>query len=96
MTNMAAGKGIALMPISSLAVVLQYGIVKPTLILRPPFLLEAIRLQMALFFAGGKELASCQQCGRKFELGADGKRSVAKFCSDQCRNRYHYERRAGK
>jgi len=69
---------------------------RPALVLQPPSLLEAMKLQLAQSHASGAALQRCSQpsCGKWFEVGAAGKRSVAKFCSDTCRNRYHYERRA--
>ena len=60
------------------------------MVLRPPNLLSAMLLQLAQSSA----IATCEQCGMWFEVGADGKRTVAKFCSDKCRNRFNYERRA--
>lgn len=62
------------------------------LVLRPRALLNAMLLQLAQSSA----IATCQQCGQWFEVGAAGKRVVAKFCSDKCRNRFNYERRAEK
>ena len=62
------------------------------MVLRPPTLLSAMLLQLAQSSA----IATCRQCGMWFEVGADGKRSIAKFCSDRCRNRFNYERRAKK
>jgi hypothetical protein len=69
---------------------------KPTLVLRPHSLFDAMMVQLALSTAGGNMLATCEQCGSPFEVGASGKRSIARFCSDTCRNRFHYERRAVK
>jgi hypothetical protein len=63
------------------------------LILKPPDLLSAMLLQIAAASA----IASCQQCGHFFDIGGEGRRVIAKFCSDECRNRHNYEkRRAGK
>jgi hypothetical protein len=62
--------------------------------LRPKTLMDAMLLQMAQAFASGAAIAACQQCGQWFEVGGEGKRSVAKFCSDKCRNRFNYEQRA--
>jgi hypothetical protein len=69
---------------------------KPILVLRPPTLWDAMLTQLALSKAGGGSLATCEQCGNPFEVGASGKRSVAKFCSDECRNRFNNQRRARK
>lgn len=70
--------------------------IRPALVLRPRTLLDAMLTQFALSRAGGNQLATCEQCAKLFETGTGGKRSVARFCSDECRNRFHYERRAGK
>jgi len=64
------------------------------LLLQPKELRDAIRLQFAQRAASGNGIATCQQCGTWFEVGAAGKRSVSKFCSAKCRNRFHYEARA--
>jgi hypothetical protein len=69
---------------------------KPALVLEPRTLLDAMHLQLAQSHASGAALQSCEQCKKWFEVGARGKRSVAKFCSDECRNRFHYERRIEK
>jgi len=66
------------------------------ILLRPITLMDAMLLQLAQAQAGGGSIATCQQCGKWFEVGAEGKRKVAKFCSDQCRNRFNYERRTQK
>jgi hypothetical protein len=66
---------------------------KPMLVLRPATLWDAMMTQLALSTAGGNSLATCEQCGNPFEVGASGKRSIAKFCSDECRNRFHNQRR---
>jgi hypothetical protein len=69
---------------------------KPVMVMEPRNLLQALNLEMAQFVAGGGSLLTCQQCGRWFEAGHRGKRTVAKFCSDSCRNRFHYERGVSK
>jgi hypothetical protein len=71
------------------------GAPSPSVVLRPTTLIDAMRLQMALFFAGGNQFSTCVQCGRSFAIG-EARRSDAKFCSDTCRFRYHNKRRAGK
>jgi hypothetical protein len=70
--------------------------VKPALVLQPKTLLAAMQLQLAQGQAGGTSLHSCNQCGDLFEVGADAKRSVAKYCSDKCRMRSHYDRKVKK
>jgi hypothetical protein len=60
---------------------------------RPPTLVDAMMVQFAQSQANGGSLHECQQCGRWFEVGASGKRSVSKFCSIPCRNKFNYERR---
>jgi hypothetical protein len=67
---------------------------KPALVLQPRTLLDAMYLQLAQSHASGAALHTCEQCKKWFEVGGAGKRSVAKFCSEECRNRFHYERRA--
>lgn len=63
------------------------------LTLRPVDLLNA----MLLMLATSSGIATCQQCGNWFDIGGEGRRVIAKFCSDECRNRHNYEkRRAGK
>jgi hypothetical protein len=69
------------------------AIPKPTLVLRPHTLFDAMMVQLALSTAGGNALATCEQCGNPFEVGATGKRSIARFCSDACRNKFHNQRR---
>ena len=67
---------------------------RPKLVLQPQTLLDAMRLQLAQTAASGSGISACQQCGEWFEVGRAGKRSVAKFCKAECRNRFHYEARA--
>lgn len=69
---------------------------KPALVLQPRTLIDAMIVQLAQSRASGNSLQNCEQCGRWFEIGASAKRNVAKFCSDRCRNRHHYERRIEK
>jgi hypothetical protein len=59
------------------------------LVLRPPSLLNAMKLQLAQSAGGGKDIKTCPRCGKWFEAGAEAKRSVARFCSDRCRNQFH-------
>jgi hypothetical protein len=65
---------------------------RPVMVMEPENLLQAMNLQLAQSVAGGAALIPCQQCGRWFEAGHGAKRTVAKFCTDSCRNRFHYER----
>jgi hypothetical protein len=69
---------------------------KPALVLQPRTLVDAMYLQLAQSHASGAALHTCEQCKKWFEVGGVGKRSVAKFCTEECRNRFHYERRAEK
>jgi hypothetical protein len=62
--------------------------------LHPATLFDAMIVQLVQSQASGASLQTCGQCGRWFEVGAAGKRKVAKFCSDRCRNRFHYVQRA--
>jgi hypothetical protein len=66
------------------------------MVLRPRTLVDAMLLQLAQSAASGNSILACQQCGQWFEAGTEGKRSVSKFCSDRCRFRFNYERRARK
>jgi hypothetical protein len=61
------------------------------LVLRPPSLIDAIKLQLAQSVASGNAISTCQQCSKWFEVGGKGKRNIAKFCSDRCRSRFNYE-----
>jgi hypothetical protein len=65
----------------------------PTLIMSPPTLLAAMIVQAAQAKASGISFRGCMQCANLFEQGTQAKRSVAKFCSTSCRNRFHYEKR---
>jgi len=65
---------------------------RPVMVMEPRNLLQAMNLEMAQFVTGGGSLLICQQCGRWFEAGHGGKRVVARFCGDTCRNRFHYEK----
>jgi hypothetical protein len=66
--------------------------VKPTLVLEPKHLLVAMKVQLASATAGGTVLHTCVQCGQWFGAGGEAKRSFAKFCSDPCRQRFHYHK----
>jgi hypothetical protein len=65
----------------------------PVLVMEPADLLQAMNLEMAQFVAGGGVPANCEECGRLFGAGGAGKRTDAKFCSDGCRNRFHYSKK---
>jgi hypothetical protein len=68
---------------------------RPALLLVPKNLLDAMRLQLAKFVAGDGSLQVCKQCGEWFERGASKmRRSIAIFCSEPCKNRFHYLERA--
>jgi hypothetical protein len=66
---------------------------RPSLALEPHDLIDAMRVQLAQNIAGGNTLHTCEQCSQPFESGATAKRIIAKFCSDECRKRFHYEHR---
>jgi hypothetical protein len=68
---------------------------RPALVLQPRTLLDAMHLQLAQSHASGAALQTCTQCGKWFEVGGDAKRSMARFCSDSCRNRFHYQKKHG-
>jgi hypothetical protein len=65
------------------------------MMLQPRNLLAAMYVQLAKSVAGGGSLRNCKQCGEWFETGAsDSRRSIAIFCSEKCKNRFHYLGRA--
>jgi hypothetical protein len=69
---------------------------RPALVIRPESLLAAMQLQLAKFVAGDGSLHACKQCGQWFEAGpGDARRSGAVFCSERCKNRFHYLKRSG-
>ena len=68
---------------------------RPAFLLKPRHLLVAMRLQMARSVAGGASIGACRQCSEWFERGAsDSRRSIAVFCNEKCKNRFHYLERA--
>jgi hypothetical protein len=71
---------------------------RPTMILEPPTLLSAIYLQLATALASGNSIRVCAECSRWFHTGIGQKtrRSVAIFCSEECKNRHHYKQRKAK
>jgi hypothetical protein len=71
------------------------GGARPTMVLQPPNLLSAIWLQLATAIAGGNSIRACAECNKWFHTGIGDKvrRSVAIFCSEECKNRHHYKQR---
>jgi hypothetical protein len=68
---------------------------RPQMLLEPKDLREAMYLQLGKFVAGDGTLLGCKQCGGWFERGAsESRRSIAVFCSEKCKNRFHYLERA--
>src|SRR5262249_33224748 len=71
----------------------------PVLSFRPRILRDAMRIQLAQSIAGGNAISVCPICGVWFQRGGrggDAKRSIARFCSDKCRNTFHNKQRASK
>ena len=71
----------------------------PVLSHRPRSLRNAMRIQLAQSIAGGNAISVCPICGAWFQRGGRGgdvKRSIARFCSDKCRNAFHNKQRASK
>jgi hypothetical protein len=69
---------------------------RPALSFHPRSLVKAMRIQLAQSIASGKSIEVCQACSRWFETGGRGpgaKRAKTKFCSDKCRNDFHYDQR---
>jgi hypothetical protein len=69
---------------------------RPVMVMEPANLLQAMNLELAQAVAGGAALLTCQYCGQWFAAGRGGKRTVAKFCSDEHRFRFNNDRRTGK
>jgi hypothetical protein len=72
---------------------------RPVLSFRPKNLRNAMRIQLAQSIAGGNAISVCPICGAWFQRGGRGgdvKRSIARFCSDKCRNAFHNKQRASK
>jgi hypothetical protein len=71
----------------------------PALSLRPHALWEAMRLQMAQSIADGRDIATCPNCSKWFEVGGrrgtGGKRADSTFCSDPCKNQFKYRTKKG-
>jgi hypothetical protein len=70
---------------------------RPVLVLQPQNLREGMLLQLAQRVATEGSIYICKQCAKAFEAGVgESRRSIAVFCSERCKNRYHYLRRIGK
>jgi hypothetical protein len=74
------------------------GGARPTMVLQPPDLLSAIWLQLATAIAGGNSIRACAECNKWFHTGIGDRvrRSVAIFCSPECKNRHHYKQQKGR
>ena len=87
------------MPLATVNIGLVSGLpgARPTFILQPTTLWEAMIVQFAQFKASGNEMVICEECREWFERGINGKRSDARFCSRRCQNKSYYRKgRAGK
>jgi hypothetical protein len=72
---------------------------RPVPLFRPRTLRDAMRVQLVQSIARGNAVNVCPVCGGWFERGGRGgdvKRSIARFCSDRCRNAFHNKQRASK
>jgi hypothetical protein len=86
----------ALISLTSVSVILVPGYrgERPKLSFRPETLLDAMHLQLGLFLTTEGSLQSCKECGQWFERGAmKARRSIAVFCSEKCKNHFHYVKR---
>jgi len=73
-----------------------HGEQQPSLRIRPTDLYGAIMTQLALHLHAplGEQILTCAQCGTLFVAGSGtGKRTTAKYCSQQCTDRANYQRR---
>lgn len=69
----------------------------PVMVMEPSDLLQAMNLQLAHFISGGGSLNPCRHCGLIFQAGrAGGKRTLAQFHSDECKNAFHNAKRRAK
>jgi hypothetical protein len=67
---------------------------RPKLSLEPATLREAMYLQLGLRLTTVGSLQSCKLCGKWFERGTtEARRSIAVFCSEKCKNHFHYVNR---
>lgn len=63
--------------------------------LRPKTLLDALWLQLGQWLTLGAQICACQHCGEWFEAGrGTGRRSDAKFCSDEHKIAFHSLKRS--
>jgi hypothetical protein len=70
---------------------------RPVLVLEPQNLRDGMLLQLAQRVATEGSIYICKQCAKPFEAGVgESRRSIAQFCTERCKNRYHYLRRIGK
>jgi hypothetical protein len=68
---------------------------RPSLLSVPSNLISAMYLQLGKFVASAGSIGACKQCGEWFERGAsESRRSISIFCSEKCKNRFHYLERA--
>jgi hypothetical protein len=68
---------------------------RPQLFLEPATLRDAMYLQLGLSLTTEGSLQSCKQCQKWFERGTTkARRSIAIYCSEECKNRYNYVKRA--
>jgi hypothetical protein len=69
---------------------------RPVLSLVPNSLWDAMLLQFHQNISGGGQLKACAWCGGWFEVGGPaGKRTDARFCSDECRVHSHLSKKKG-
>jgi hypothetical protein len=67
---------------------------RPKLFLKPATLRDAMYLQLGESLTTEGSLQSCRQCGKWFERGTtEARRSIAIFCSEKCKNHFHYVKR---
>jgi len=79
--------------LTSIEVVLEPGSAgeRTKLTLKPATLRDAMYLQLGESLTTEGSLQSCRQCGNWFERGTtEARRSIAQFCSEKCKNRFHY------
>jgi hypothetical protein len=61
----------------------------PVLSMSCKSLLSAIELQAIHSILGGRKSLKCWECSTWFEVGPGARRSVAKFCSRRCTDKFH-------
>jgi hypothetical protein len=72
---------------------------RPVLVMQPKCLLDAMKLEMAQYISSGNQrrgLVKCRGCDLMFQAGAGGKRTVARFHSDECRIAFNNAKRSSK